>query len=114
MSGQKKLKTLLLGQRKINNMENENLKIKVDQLEKRLATLERADNVDSLKYWREKIVGREYGADDTAVTDTADISVSIVTGLGTLDVVDFPDGFIEIIKPNGERVRVPYYALSRF
>ena len=95
-------------------MDNENLKIKVDELEKRLATLERADNIDSLKYWREKIVGREFGADDTAITDTADISVSLVTGLGTLDVVDFPDGFIEIIKPNGERVRVPYYALSRF
>lgn len=95
-------------------MENENLKIKVDELEKRLATLERADNIDSLKYWREKIVGREYGANDVAVTDTVGLTVSLVTGLGTLDVLDFPDGYIDLIKPNGERVRVPYYALSRF
>lgn len=86
----------------------------IDELTKRLDLLERADNVDSLKYWREKVVGREYGADDTAITDTANISVSLVTGLGTLDVVDFPDGFIELIKPNGDRVRVPYYSLSRF
>lgn len=86
----------------------------INELQKRLELLERADNINSLKYWREKIVGREYGADDSAVTDTADISVNIVTGLGTLDVVDFPDGFIEIIKPNGERVRVPYYSISRF
>lgn len=114
MSGQKKLKTLLLGQKKINNMDNENLKIKVDELERRLATLERADNVNSLKYWREKLVGREFGADDNAIKEIANISVSLVTGLGTLDVVDFPDGFIELIKPNGDRVRVPYYALSRF
>lgn len=95
-------------------MENENLKNRIDELEKRLKTLEQADNFDSLKYWREKLVGRDFGADDTAITDTADISVSLVTGLGTLNVVDFPDGFIELIKPNGDRVRVPYYSLSRF
>ena len=95
-------------------MENENLKQRIDVLEKRLATLERADNIDSLKYWREKIVGREYGANDVAVTDTVGLTVSLVTGLGTLDVLDFPDGYIDLIKPNGERVRVPYYALSRF
>lgn len=95
-------------------MENENLKQRIDVLEKRLATLERADNIDSLKYWREKMIGRDYGADDTAVTDSANVSVSLVTGTGTLDVVDFPDGFIDLIKPNGERVRVPYYSLSRF
>lgn len=86
----------------------------INELQKRLELLERADNINSLKYWREKIVGREYGADDTAITDTANISVSLVTGLGTLDVVDFPDGFIELIKPNGDRVRVPYYSISRF
>lgn len=95
-------------------MDNENLKIKVEDLEKRLATLERADNVNSLKYWREKIVGRDFGADDSAVDVLNNISVSLVTGLGTLTTVDFPDGFIELVKPNGERVRVPYYALSRF
>lgn len=87
---------------------------RIDELEKRLKTLEEANNVSSLKYWREKLIGREYGADDSAVTDTANITVSLVTGLGTLDVVDFPDGFIELVKPNGERVRVPYYSLSRF
>lgn len=95
-------------------MENENLKQRIDVLEKRLATLERADNIDSLKYWREKLIGREYGANDVAVTDTVGLTVSLVTGLGTLDVLDFPDGYIDLIKPNGERVRVPYYALSRF
>jgi len=114
MSGQKKLKTLLLGQRKLNNMDNENLKIKVDELEKRLATLERADNIDSLKYWREKLMGRQFGADDAAVDISNNISVSLVTGLGTLTTVDFPDGFIELVKPNGDRVRVPFYELSRF
>lgn len=87
---------------------------RIDELEKRLKTLEEANNVSSLKYWREKLIGREYGADDSAITDTANISVSLVTGLGTLDVVDFPDGFIELVKPNGERIRVPYYSLSRF
>ncbi len=114
MSGQRKLKTLQLGQRKLNNMDNENLKIKVDQLEKRLATLERADNIDSLKYWREKIVGREYGANDVAVTESVAVSVDIGTGLGTLNVLGFPDGYIDLIKTNGDRVRLPYYALSRF
>jgi hypothetical protein len=95
-------------------MENENLKQRIDVLEKRLATLERADNIDSLKYWREKMIGREYGANDVAVTETVAVSVDIGTGLGTLDVLGFPDGYIDIIKPNGDRVRVPYYSLSRF
>lgn len=95
-------------------MENENTQKKIDELEKRLKLLEQADNIDSLKYWREKIVGREYGASDSAVDITNNISVSLVTGNGTIQTLDFPDGFIEIIKPNGDRVRVPYYALSRF
>lgn len=95
-------------------MENENLKNRIDELEKRLTLLEQADNIDSLKYWREKLIGREYGANDGAVDVLNNISVSLVTGLGTLTTVDFPDGFIDLIKPNGERVRVPYYALSRF
>lgn len=95
-------------------MDNETLKQRIEVLEKRLATLERADNVDSLKYWREKLVGREYGANDGAIDVLNNISVSLVTGLGTLTTVDFPDGFIELIRPNGERVRVPYYALNRF
>ena len=95
-------------------MENKDLQKKIEELEKRLSLLERADNTDSLKYWREKFIGREFGADDTAIDEVKNISVSTITGLGTITVIDFPDGFIEIIKPNGDRVRVPYYALSRF
>lgn len=95
-------------------MENENLKQRIGVLEKRLATLERADNVDSLKYWREKLIGRDFGAVDSAVDVTNNFTVSLVTGAGSVTTLDFPDGFIEIVKPNGDRVRVPYYSLSRF
>lgn len=95
-------------------MENDNTQKKIEELEKRLKLLEQADNIDSLKHWREKIVGREYGADDSAVDIVQNFTVNLISGAGSVTTLDLPDGFIELIKPNGDRVRVPYYALSRF
>lgn len=95
-------------------MDNENLQKRIDEFEKRLSLLERADNIDSLKYWREKLSGRVYGDSDSSVTNTINFTVDTMSGDGSIDALDFPDGYIDFIRPNGERVRVPYYSLSRF
>jgi len=86
----------------------------ITELKKRLKLLEDANNVDSLKYWREKLIGRTYGANDGAVEVVNNFTVSLVTGAGSVTTLDLPDGFIDLIKPNGDRVRVPFYELSRF
>lgn len=95
-------------------MDEENLKNRIDELEKRLKLLEEARNPNALKYWREAIVGQPKGANDGAVDATISITIGAGGGTDTEQVLDFPDGFIEIIKPNGDRVLVPTYDLSRF
>ena len=59
-------------------------------------------------------MGRDFGSSDSSVDITNNFTVSLITGAGSTTTVDFPDGFIEIIKPNSDRVRVPYYSISRF
>lgn len=86
----------------------------MEDLQKRVDLLEKADNINNLKFLREKLVGRVYGDDDTATTLTVNFVVNTMTGAGSVDVLDFPDGFLEIIKADGQRVRLPYYSLSRF
>lgn len=95
-------------------MDNENLKNRIDELEKRLKLLEEAKNVNALKYWREAIIGQPKGANDAAVDTTLSITIGAGGGTDTEQILDFPDGFIELIKPNGDRVLVPTYNLSRF
>lgn len=99
-----------LGLTTINNMDE----TKIQELERRIKDLEEVRHLGFVKQMREEIVGQPSADADSAVTLVLPISVDIMTGLGSINILDFPDGFIEVIRPNGERVLVPTYNKSRF
>lgn len=85
-------------------------KVQFETLQKRVEMLERFDNINNIKLVREKIVGAPSGAADTAV----DRTISVGAGGGSFDVLDYPDGFLEFTTPAGDKVKIPYYSLTRF
>lgn len=99
-----------LGLTTINNMDE----TKIQELERRIKDLEEVRHLGFVKQMREEIVGQPSAGADSAVTLALPISVDTMTGLGSIDILDFPDGFLEVIRPNGQRVLVPTYDKSRF
>lgn len=95
-------------------MEKDNTQKRIEELEKRIDDLEQLRNLDTLKLTREKLIGRSFGDDDSSVQIVKNFTVSLVSGAGSVTVLDFPDEFLDLVKPNGDRVRVPVYSLSRF
>lgn len=87
---------------------------RLEQLEKRVKELEEVRNLGFVKRIREEIIGQPSGANDGAVDTTLSITIGAGGGTDTEQILDFPDGFIEVIRPSGERVLVPTYNKSRF
>lgn len=85
-------------------------KTQFDELKRRVELLERFDNIDNVKFVRERIVGAPSADNDTAV----DRSITVGAGGGTFDVLDYPDGFLEFTTPAGDKLKVPFYSLTRF
>lgn len=86
----------------------------IKQLEKRIKELEEMRNTDFIKKMREQIFGQPKGANDAAVDVTLSITIGADGGTDTEQILDFPDGFLEAIRPNGDRVLIPTYLKSRF
>lgn len=76
--------------------------------------LEEMQNLNTLKLIREAVFGQPRGADNDAVDTTLEITIGAGGGTATEQILAFPDGFIEGIKPNGDRVLIPTYLKSRF
>ncbi len=87
---------------------------KIKELEKRIKALEDMENINFIKRLREQVFGQPSSSNDTAVDTTISITIGAGGGTDTADVLDFPDGFLEAIRPNGDRVLIPTYLKSRF
>ena len=87
---------------------------RVQELEDKVMKLEKMKNIDFIKLMREEIFGQPSGEDDTAVTNTITITIGAGGGSDDEDVLDFPDGFLEAKRPNGEVVLIPTYNKTRF
>lgn len=90
------------------------LQQQINNLTERVSQLEKVENIDNIKLWKEIVLGRKVGADDPAIT--TQISVTIGAGGGTSieDVVDYPDGFLRVKLQDGTLAYLPYYNGARF
>jgi hypothetical protein len=94
----------------LGQMNNNDLIKRIDELELRIKNLENMENIDFMKRLREAVFGQPSGGNDGAVDQT----ITIGDMGGSASVPDFPDGFLEAIRPNGDRVLLPTYSKSRF
>lgn len=90
------------------------LQEQINKLTERVNQLERVENIDNIKLWKEIVLGRKVGADDPAITTQVSITIGAGGGTSTDDVVDYPDGFLKIKLQDGTLAYIPYYEGSRF
>lgn len=89
-------------------------KLQFEQMKREIELLKRVDDVDNLKYLKEKLIGIKVGANDTGVDIVNNFTVSLITGNGSVTTLDFPDGFLKTKLQDGSLVYIPYYSATRF
>jgi len=89
-------------------------KLQFEQMKREIELLKRVDDVDNLKYLKEKLIGIKVGANDTGVDIVNNFTVSLITGNGSVTTLDFPDGFLKKKLQDGSLAYIPYYSATRF
>lgn len=85
-----------------------------EQMKRDIELLKRVDDIDNIKFLKEKLIGQKVGANDSAVQGQVSITIGAGGGTDTDDVLDYPDGFLKTILQDGSLVYIPYYLGSRF